>query len=300
MVRRVGAAEGALVLGDPATGRADHVAVGHEHVVELHAAGDGGAHAQHLPVVEQLHAVPVDVNHGEHHAAGIGGVALDGAPHHEVLRRCSHRGEALAGRQAVAALHPGEFRLEDLGTVLVEVGLGAQRGAEGTVGDDRKQVVALLRRRVVGDDPRGVVVDLQQLGGVGLPAGHALQHPVPGAEPAGQPVAGAAVLAGQAQGVQAGSPGLSEVLVGELDGLVQRPGPFAPPGAEGVDPGQDLVDLGELGPRNGGLGPGLGQGGHGFTSPVGWAPQAQNRSMVRCSTSAHRTNWWGSMDSSGR
>ena len=77
------------------------------------------------------------------------------------------------------------------------MGLRSQRGTEVPSGDSGQEVVALGGGGVPGDDPGGVVVDLQQLGRVGLPPGHPFQRLVPVAVAAGQPDPGTAVFGGQ-------------------------------------------------------------------------------------------------------
>ena len=181
----VSAGEGALVISDPPAWGPHHVAIGHEHLVELHAARDGGPHAKHLPVIQQLDALPVHLHYREHHPARIRRVTLHGAPNHQVLGGGSHRGKPLTGRQPVATFDPGQFGFQNLGAVLVQVCLRTQRGAEGSTGDVGQEPVALFRRGMESDDACRVIVHLKQLGSVGLPAGHSLQHLVPGAEPAG-------------------------------------------------------------------------------------------------------------------
>ena len=101
---------------------------------------------------------------------------------------------ALRAVEPVAAVDRGQFGGERLGAVLVEVGLGAERGEIRAVDDLRQEAVALRRRGVEADDAGRVVVDLQQLGGVGVPVRHAFEDPVEAAEVAGQPVAEPAVL----------------------------------------------------------------------------------------------------------
>jgi hypothetical protein len=61
----------------------------------------------------------------------------------------------------------------------------SERGQVGTVDDLGKVAISLSGRGVEADDAGGVVVHLQQLGGVGVPVGHRFEDPVEPAEVAG-------------------------------------------------------------------------------------------------------------------
>ena len=140
MVGGVAARERTRVVVDPATRGADDIVGGHEDIFERHAARHRGAHAQHLPIVEQRDTWGVGRHDGEHHPPGIGRVALDGAPHHQVLGNRGNRGERLARRQAIATIDRGQLRGQSLGAVLVEVGLRTER-SEICALDDLRQIL---------------------------------------------------------------------------------------------------------------------------------------------------------------
>ena len=233
MVRGERQRERARVVAHPRAGRPDDVLGRDVHVVDVHAPGDGRAHAHDVPVVDQGHLRGVARQQHRDRALGVRLGAGQRDPQQQPVGRRGQRGEELLARQAPAVAVGDELGAVHAGLVAGRRRLAADRGEQLAARHDLLEEALVLGGRAVSrEEAERVRVHLQQLRGAVVDPGERLDQLVVRREGALAPEPVTAERLGRGQGDETEAAEVGEVLGRKAGRVVGRAGALAKGGRE--------------------------------------------------------------------